>query len=170
MHLGASELPYVRSGAALVVGVVVLVYSRIVNHLSRLDIVRGSSAIFAAVLVIFWVSLRLGGEMLASQRWFVWAVFILVDIYSTAMLSIFWTYTNDVVSRVEADRLYGPIGLGGILGGVAGGVMVETIGPVGLLLVCAVLVLLGGGVGWILPGADKSSEPVAMPPPTVRDT
>lgn len=164
VHLGASELPYLRFGAVLAVGVVVLVYSRIVNRFSRLDIVRGSSAIFAAVLVGFWLSLRLGGELLGSQRWFVWAVFILVDIYSTVMVAIFWTYTNDVVSRVEADRLYGPIGIGGILGGVAGGVTVDTlvatIGPVELLLVCAGLVLLGGGLGWI-------TERHLKPPPRV---
>jgi AAA family ATP:ADP antiporter len=135
------------------VGVVVLVYSRTVNHFSRIDVVRGSSSICAAVLVLVWLSLRLGGEALGSQRWFVWAVFILVEIYSTVMVAIFWTYTNDVVTRIEADRLYGPIGIGGILGGVAGGVavdtLVQTIGPVDLLLVCAALVLLGGALGWV---------------------
>ncbi len=151
-HLGASELPYLRFGSVIAVGVVVLAYSRTVNHFSRLDVVRGSSAIFAVVLLAFWVCLRLGGELLGSQRWFVWAVFMLVEIYSTVMVAIFWTYTNDVVSRGEADRLYGPIGLGGILGGVAGGVivdaLVQSIGPVDLLLVCVGLVISGGGLGW----------------------
>jgi AAA family ATP:ADP antiporter len=160
-HLGAAELPYLRFGAVAAVGLVVLGYSRVVNRFSRLDVVRGSSLLFAVVLLAFWLALRLGGEVLGAQRWFVWAVFILVDIYSTVMITIFWTYTNDVVTHVEADRLYGPIGVGGILGGVAGGVVVDTlvtrVGPVDMLLVCIALVLLGGGLGWV-------TESVLKPP------
>ena len=147
-HLGAAELPYLRFGSLVGVGLVVLVYSHLVNRLSRLDVVRASCAIFASVLVLFWLAMHFGGATLGSQRWFVWAVFILVDIYSTVMVAIFWTYTNDVVSRVEADRLYGPIGIGGILGGIAGGVIVDTmvhwLGPVDLLLLCVALVLGSG--------------------------
>jgi AAA family ATP:ADP antiporter len=162
MHLGATELPYLRFGSVLAVAGVVLVYSRLVNRFSRLDIVRGSSLLFSCVLIAFWLALRLGGEALGGQRWFVWAVFILVDIYSTVMVSIFWTYTNDVVSRPEADRIYGPIGVGGILGGVAGGVVVDalvtSVGPVDMLLVCVALILLGGALGWF-------AEALLKPPP-----
>jgi AAA family ATP:ADP antiporter len=161
-HLGAAELPYVRFGTLVAVGLVVMAYSRAVNHFSRLDVVRGASAVFAAVLFCFWLALHVGGEALGAQRWFVWAVFILVDIYSTVMVAMFWTYTNDIVSRSEADRLYGLIGMGGILGGIAGGVvvdsLVDTIGPVDLLLVCLGLVLLGAGVAW-------RTERVLTPPP-----
>ena len=159
-HLGAAELPYVRFGTLVAVSIVVLLYSRAVNHFSRLDVVRGASAVFAAVLLCFWAALHWGGEALGGQRWFVWAVFILVDIYSTVMVAMFWTYTNDVVSRSEADRLYGPIGIGGILGGVAGGVavdaLIELIGPVDLLLVCVGLVLSGAGFAWAI---ERKYEP-----------
>ena len=161
-HLGAAELPYLRFGSVAAVGVVVLAYSRVINRFSRRDVVRGSSALFALVLLAFWLALRLGGEVLGAQRWFVWAVFILVDIYSTVMITIFWTYTNDVVTRSEADRLYGPIGLGGVLGGIAGGAVVDAlvtrIGAVDILLVCIALVLVGGCLGWV-------TEAVLKPPP-----
>jgi AAA family ATP:ADP antiporter len=159
-HLGAAELPYLRFGSLVGVGLVVLVYSHLVNRLSRLDVVRASCAIFASVLVLFWLAMHFGGATLGSQRWFVWAVFILVDIYSTVMVAIFWTYTNDVVSRVEADRLYGPIGIGGILGGIAGGVIVDTmvhwLGPVDLLLLCVALVLGSGAFAW---GVERRLKP-----------
>lgn len=94
MHLGAEELPYLRFGAVIAVGAVVLGYSRVVDRFSRLDVVRGASAIFAVLLIGFWLALRQGGEALGAQRWFVWAVFILVDVYSTVMVTIFWTYTT----------------------------------------------------------------------------
>lgn len=143
-HLGATELPYARFGAVVAVAIVVAVYSRVVDRLTRLQVASGAGIVFAALLIAFWIALRIGGDALGAQRWFVWAVFILVDIYSTVMVGIFWTYTNDVMSRAEADKLYGPIGLGGILGGIAGGAMVdalvEWIGHVNMLLVCAALV------------------------------
>jgi hypothetical protein len=64
-----------------------------------------------------------GGEAarrtLGQQRCFVWSVYRLVDAYATVMITVFWTYANDVVSRAQADRLYAPIGVGGILGGIA---------------------------------------------------
>ena len=149
-HLGASELPYVRFGAIVAVAVVVVVYSRVVNRLSRLAVGVGANLLFSAVVAIFSVSLKLGGEALGSQRWFVWAVFILVDVYSTVMVGIFWTYTNDVCSRAEADRIYGPIGLGGILGGVVGGAVVdtfiETLGPTNVLMLCAIIGVACAGI------------------------
>jgi ATP:ADP antiporter, AAA family len=164
VHLGAEELPYLRFGSVAGVALVVLVYSWVVNRYTRLDIVRGSALIFALVLALFWISLRIGGEALGAQRWFVWAVFIMVDIYSTVMVAIFWTYANDVVSRAEADKLYGPIGIGGILGGITGGgavdVLVRSIGPVDMLLLCVALVVLGGALGWL-------TEALLKPPPRV---
>jgi ATP:ADP antiporter, AAA family len=164
-HLGAAELPYVRLGAVVAVAIVVIFYSRLVDRLTRLQVARGASFVFAGVLFAVWVALRLGGEDLGAQRWFVWMVFILVDIYATVMVGIFWTYTNDVCTRDEADRLYGPIGIGGILGGIAGGVLVDSlvtwIGQVDLLLVCIGL-LIGSGV------LVAASEAYLHPPPRPR--
>lgn len=149
-HLGAAELPYVRFGAVLAVAVVVVGYSRIVDRLTRLQIARGASIVFAAALLAIWIALRVGGSELGAQRWFVWLVFIFVDIYSTVMVGIFWTYTNDVCTREEGDRLYGPIGIGGIVGGIAGGALVDSlvrwIGQVDLLLVCVALMLASAAI------------------------
>lgn len=142
-HLGSGETPYVRLGSVVFVGVIVALYSRIVDRFSRLNVARGASLVFAGVLVAFWAALTLGGEALGAQRWFVWSVFILVDVYSTVMVGIFWTYVNDVVTRDEADKLYGPLGIGGIVGGAVGGLIVDalvkSVGHVNLLMLCAAL-------------------------------
>ena len=152
-HLGAEELPYVRLGTVVAVGLVVLGYSRVVDRLARINVARGASFAFAFVLLLFWIALAIGGQALGSQRWFVWSVFILVDIYSTVMVGIFWTYTNDVVSPREADRLYGPVGVGGTLGGIAGGASVDSLvnltGPVNLLLLSSVLCVACGVMVWV---------------------
>ena len=149
-HLGAAETPYVRLGSVVVVGVVVLFYSLVVNRLSRIAVVRWSHILFASVLVAFWLAFR-WWPSLGATRAFVWAVYILVDIYSVVMIEIFWTYTNDIVTSAESNTLYAYIGLGGILGGTVGGVFVDVfargIGPINLLLVCAALVLGAAQLG-----------------------
>lgn len=163
-HLGAEELPYVRLGAVVVVAIVVAAYSHAARRASRLAIASGANLLFSAVLLVFWASLVGFGEALATQRWFVWAVFILVDVYSTVMIGIFWTYANDVVSREEADRLYAPIGLGGIVGGIVGGAVVDSLvgalGSVNLLLVCA-------GLGVATASLVRLSEGLLRPAPRV---
>jgi AAA family ATP:ADP antiporter len=145
-HLGARELPYARLGAIVVVAIVVAIYSRLVDRLSRVQVARGASIAFGAVLALFWLALRVGGEGLGAQRWFVWALFILVDIYATVIVAIFWTYTNDVVTRVEADRIYGLVGVGGTVGGIAGGLAVDSLvgwlGSTDMLLVSAGLMFV----------------------------
>jgi ATP:ADP antiporter, AAA family len=161
-HLGSGEIPYVRLGAVGVVAVVVVVYSRAIDRLTRIQVARGASVLFSAVLVVFWAALHLGGEALGSQRWFVWSVFIMVDVYSTVMVGIFWTYTNDVVSREEADKLYALVGIGGILGGIAGGAIVDVLvratGHVDLLL-------LSAGLGLACAAVVSLAERVLHPAP-----
>lgn len=143
-NLGAHETPYVRLVSLAVVAAVVALYSRIASRLSRRNLMLAVTAAFALVLLGFWLAIQLGGQALGGRRPFVWAVYSLVEVYSTVMVGIFWTYTNDVVTPDEANTLYGPIGLGGILGGIAGGLFVdrlaETIGTLHFLLVCAGLV------------------------------
>lgn len=164
-HLGSTETPYVRLAGVATIAVVVLLYTASLNHLSRVGIVRWSSLLFGSLLVLFWTALQIWGAALGGQRWFVWAVYILVEIYSVTMIGIFWTYSNDVVQEGEAEKLYGMVGMGGILGGVAGGAFVDAfarrIGPVHLLLVCAGLVALAAALGSL-------TEAILQPPPRTR--
>ena len=115
-HLGAVKTPYVRLAGVATVAIVVMFYSWVVNRISCAGLVRWSSLLFAVVLVMFWGALQIWGAALGGQRAFVWAVYILVEIFSVVMIGIFWTYTNDIMTTDESNRLYGIVGIGGILG------------------------------------------------------
>jgi AAA family ATP:ADP antiporter len=56
----------------------------------------------------------------------VWAFYLYGDLWSTAMIAAFFAFLNDTVSPAEARRLYGPIGVGGVLGGVVGSTTVAA--------------------------------------------
>jgi ATP:ADP antiporter, AAA family len=161
-HLGAEETPYVRLAGLVTLAVVVMLYSLLVGRLSRIGVVRTANGVFGALLVAFWLAMKFGGDALTAQRPFVWAVYILVEIYAVTLIGVFWTYANDVVTSSEANRLYGLVGLGGILGGIAGGAFVdvfaETIGPLNLLAISAGLVV----VAMVLASV---TEAVLRPPP-----
>ncbi len=166
-HLGAAETPYVRLAGVATVALVVMLYSAIVNRLSRLAVARSSNLVFGALLLAFWLAIRIGGPWLGAQRAFVWAVYVLVEIYSVVMIGIFWTYTNDVVTREESNRLYGVIGIGGILGGAAGGAFVDAVarrfGTINLLLVCAGLVVASAVLATVAERSIRPPERVIAP-------
>jgi len=167
VHLGAVETPYVRLAGVATVALVVTFYSWIVNRLSRVAMVRWAHLLFAAALLAFWIALRLWGAWLGAQRPFVWAVYILVEIYSVVLIGIFWTYTNDIVTEEESNKLYGAIGLGGIVGGAAGGAFVDgftkMIGPVNLLVICAGLCAVSAALGSITEAVVKPPERALAP-------
>lgn len=50
----------------------------------------------------------------------VWSLYLFGDLFSTLMVPTFFAFLNDSVSPDAAKRLYGPIGLGGVLGGTFG--------------------------------------------------
>lgn len=164
-HLGSAETPWVRLASAFVVGVVVLVYSRIVDRTTRLGIAAGANAVCGTVLFAVWALLRVFGETLGRTRPFVWSLYVLVDVYAVVIVGIFWTYANDVMTREEADASYGPVGLGGILGGVAGGafadVLAKPLGPENLLVPCTL-------VSFMSAAAVIGYERRFHPPPRVR--
>ena len=93
----------------------------------------------AGSFVAFYVALSVlsGPQRLAVARFF----FIFVSTFNLLIISVFWGFLADLFRSEQAKRLFGAIGLGGTLGGIAGGTitasLAKTLGPVPLLLVAA---------------------------------
>ncbi len=102
---------------------------------------------FVAVVVFTWLARRFRrqqltfiftGFFLASYVAFtfvinqpqsitVWTFYLFGDLFSTLMVATFFAFLNDSVTPDAAKRLYGLVGLGGVVGGVFGTTTVRVL-------------------------------------------
>jgi len=145
-EVGPTALPLVKLGTAALVLPAMLLYSSLAARFRREALVYIFSALFIIGSLTFWW--LLSGK--APGGWTAYAYFFYVDIFSSVMVALFWSFANDLTSPERARATYGLVGAGGIAGGVAGsaltGWLVGPLGAANLLLVCvfilAVIALL----------------------------
>lgn len=173
-HFDAAQLPYVWVLSALVLGALMPAYSRLVQRVSRSRLVIACCLGFALALLGF--RLWLGGPLAAI------AFYVLVDVMSVVLVEQFWSLANSSLPTPQGRRWYGAIGAGGLVGGMAGGLLARSLlertalQTPDLLGVCAGLMLLIALFSALLlrlgllaeePGA--AAMPGLPPRPTLRD-
>jgi AAA family ATP:ADP antiporter len=115
------------------------VFGTLVSKFPRRVFVPAVYHALAASFVAFYVALSVlsGPQRLATARFF----FVFVSTFNLLIVSVFWGFLADLFHSEQAKRLFGAIGLGGTLGGIAGGTitagLAKTLGPIPLLLVAA---------------------------------
>ncbi len=158
-RLGADNLPYVYILTALLVGVLISFYSRFADRITRRALVMGTFAFLASNLVAFWWILGRGG-LLSSGAFYIWA-----KLYPLLLVSQFWLVANDFFTTPQAKRVFGLIGAGGIVGGIAGssiaGGFATLLGSERLLLVSAGTL---GLCAALLVVIDRTATPVQSRP------
>lgn len=144
-RVGADNLPYIYILTAIVVGVVVSYYARHVEKVRRIYLLLGTLAFLASNLLLFRWALRYEG-ILTSGTFYIWA-----KLFPLLLVSQFWLVANELFDTRQAKRLFGLIGGGGILGGVAGAAVAAQLAYLvgtedlllvsgGILVVCAIVV------------------------------
>jgi len=147
--LGADNLPYVLLAAGLVIGILMAGYAWLFTRLPRrwgLPIVQTG---MAGLLVVFWFLFQ------TAAAWVSVVFYLLGLIFGLLLISQFWTVANLVYNPRQAKRLFGFIGGGAPLGGMAGSAFAAVgatrIGSLNLLLPSAGLMLVSAVVtAWIL--------------------
>lgn len=56
----------------------------------------------------------------------IWAFYVFGDLFNMLMVGAFFAFLNDSVNRDQARRIYGPVVLGGVLGGAFGSIFVRA--------------------------------------------
>ena len=142
--LGAENLPYVLLVTGALIGLVMQAYGTVMSRLPQrwaLPIVQlGMTGILLAFFVLF------RGDI----RWVSSGFYFFGQILGALLLSQFWTLANDVYDPRQARRLFGFIGGGASLGGMAGSglaaLFAVQIGTPGLLLTSAAALVAAAGI------------------------
>jgi AAA family ATP:ADP antiporter len=132
--LGADNLPYVMLAAGFIIGILMTGYAWLMARLPRrwaLPIVQAGMAWF---LLLFWFLFK------TEASWVSVAFYVTGLILGVLLISQFWTLANLVYDPRQATRLFGFIGGGAPLGGIAGSAL-------------AAYASKNGSVNLILPGA-----------------
>jgi AAA family ATP:ADP antiporter len=147
-RVGADNLPYIYILTAIVVTVVMVVYSRYVDRVREIALLLGTFAFLGACILLFRLWLREGDSIWSSGTFYIWG-----KLYPLLIVSQFYLVGNLLFTTRQAKRLFGIIGVGLILGGIAGSsiaaLAAEVVGTenlmlvaAGILVVCAALVIL----------------------------
>ncbi len=143
-RVGADNLPYVYILTAIVATLVMLLYSRYVDRIGRLTLLLGTFAFLAANLFLFWWLLR-SDSFVVSGAFYIWG-----KLYPLFLVSQFWLVANLLFTTRQGRRLFWVVGVGPILGGIAGSAITAGIatlvGTRTLLLIAIAFLILCAGV------------------------
>ena len=130
--LGAVNVPWVIFGSGLVIGVLMLGYTRLVSLLPRRWALPITQGFMAAVMILFWALFKTRAEWV-SVAFYLWGLLL-----GALLISQFWTLANGIYDPRQAKRLFGFIGGGVMLGGLTGAgltaAIIEEVGANSLLL------------------------------------
>lgn len=139
-HYGADPELYVRLFNIAVAALAVIIFTFLYNKLSRQGLIYIFGLFFAASFIALKFFLVKPNIVVA------WWYYIQVDLITTIFVAAFWAYLTDISTSDQAKRLYGFIGLGGVVGGSIGAtvpkLLFEKIGESGLLILSAGLIIL----------------------------
>jgi AAA family ATP:ADP antiporter len=154
----------------LVAMIAVTVFTLLARRLRRQQLTFVFAAFFMACYVVYSFGLR------APAGPAVWTFYLLGDLFSTIMVATFFAFLNDSTTPESAKRLYGLVGLGGVLGGVFGStfvrVWIDRVSESGWLWICFGLAVAIAGIAAVAgrivdrdpPPAEAASEPEDVPP------
>jgi AAA family ATP:ADP antiporter len=178
--LGAKTELYAKLGNVGVALLLVVVFTALYNRLGSRRMIVVLLALFILPLIGFAAAFA-GGN---PGGWITWAFYLFGDAWTTVWVTTFWAYLNELTETEQSKRLYGLIGGGGVVGGLAGPLivwqMVRPLGAPKLLAGCAVLVGLIGLLFWLTeraaarPGAaiarrgGQRAEAVQKPNPAIE--
>lgn len=161
-----------KIGNMLVVFLAVIVFTWLARTLRREQLTYVFGAFSLLILALFWFLFPVAGEAT------VWSFYIFGDLYNSLMVATFFAFLNDSVRPGDARRLYGPIVLGGVVGGAFGSIFVRAeldhFAPATWVLICAGItvgvVLVAGAAGRLVtrrlaPAAEMPSEVPSEAPP-----
>jgi AAA family ATP:ADP antiporter len=123
----------------LVAFAVVGIFTWLVRRYARHYLIVIFCGVFGVLFLVFGSVIN---QIEGLGQTAVWSFYVTGDIWTTVMVATFWAFANDLNTGDQAERLYGIVGLGGVVGGFVGATvvsgLVEQMGRSTLVLACLV--------------------------------
>jgi AAA family ATP:ADP antiporter len=165
-QLGGPEAEQLAKVANMVVAfVATVVFSLLARRLRRQQLTVVFAGFSLLSLLSFFAILHTGSEA------GVWSFYLFGDLFNTLMVPTFFAFLNDSVAPADSKRLYGPIVLGGVVGGAFGSLVVavnyKALSVEAWLGICSGLVVL---IAVIATAAGRLVDRVLAPAAAVPET
>ena len=144
---------------------VVIAFTWLVRRIPRHRLIAAFCALFGGLFAFFAFFVDSISTLGAPG---VWSFYVLGDIWTTVMVATFWAFANDLNTGEQAERLYGVVGLGGVVGGFVGATLVRKyvaeVGREPLLWGLLIPVLLIIGLVWYIHHLEVEAHRDGHPP------
>ncbi len=139
-HYGPYALVYVYAAVPAALAIFVPATGWLAARIGQRAMIVASLWFFAANVVLFWLLFRFADFWILPAVFYVW-----VNCFGVIAPVQAWSFVSSLFDTRQAKRLFGLVGAGASLGGMAGGLLgQQLVGPVGgavnLLLVLAALI------------------------------
>ena len=136
---GIKNLPWVFSGTFLVILAMVPLYGWVSSRYPRRQFLPLVYAFFIVNLLLFYGLFYFQvSPAHVAQSFFIW-----VSVFNLFVVSVFWSFMNDIYDKDQAKRLFGAIASGGTAGALCGPILTtwlaQPLGTHNLLLISAAL-------------------------------
>lgn len=121
--VGPLYLPKAKFASVMLFFPLVLLYSKLVDHFSKEKLIYFFIAVygfFGFILVYFLGHpvIGLANSEVSPKRWLGWVFYVFCESYISLMLSLYWSFINDITNPESAKKGYGLIIFGMQLGGL----------------------------------------------------
>jgi len=136
---GAEVKSYAAAGQALLLVLTVKGFSRLSQSVGRLRLVTFVTLFFVSNLLVFQALGRAGVPL--GVPFYLW-----VGVFNVTVIAQFWSFAADLYTPEQGKRLFAIVGIGSSLGAVVGARIARMIygplGPFGLMLAAAGILVL----------------------------
>ncbi len=120
-HLNASQAELIAKVLNMLVALLaVTIFTWLARRFRRQQLTYIFTVFFMACYVVYSNLIDVPNDFT------VWSFYLFGDLFSTLMVATFFAFLNDSVTPDKAKRLYGLVGLGGVLGGAFGSLIVRV--------------------------------------------
>ncbi|HEY2844174.1 MAG TPA: Npt1/Npt2 family nucleotide transporter [Bryobacteraceae bacterium] len=157
---GAEVRSYSAAGQAVLLLAVVPIYGALASRMNRIRLISWVSVFFAANLVVFYAAGMAGAR--EGVVFYLW-----VGIFNVLIIAQFWAFANDLYTESSGKRLFPILMLAANLGAIAGGKIeasaIGSIGPYGMMLSTAGLLMVCIAISHVI-HKHAAADPVQFAP------